>query len=152
MSEEEQQGQAWGMCAAYGCPLVGSMGSAGQWWCFCHHEQPSGSNSAITMGLRAHGVLCRLSIALRGRDEEAIVLCRRELKGHQHGAELAFDRDRDVNAYGWLLRVERFLIEQTATLGRVVNRQSAVETAPVIGPTHAMQHYTDLADGRGSPE
>ena len=152
MSDEEQQGQPWGMCAAYGCPLVGSMGSAGQWWCFCHYEQPSGSNSAITMGLRAHGVLCRLSIALRGRDEEAIALCRRELKGHPHGAELAFDRERDANAYGWLLRIERFLIEQAANVGRAARFDPMIETAPVIGPTHAMSHYTDFAEGRGMSE
>jgi hypothetical protein len=140
------EGQPWGMCAAYGCPLAGSMGSGGQWWCFCHHEQPSSANAAITMVLRANGVLCRLSLALRGRDEEAISLCRQELRGHALGGELAFNREKDRNAYGWLLRIERALIEMTAHVGKRQPISSAVQTAPVIGPTHAIQHYTERSD------
>lgn len=143
---EEQQGQPWGMCAAYGCPLAGSMGSGGQWWCFCHYEQPSSANAAITMVLRANGVLCRLSLALRGRDEEAISLCRQELRGHAIGGELAFSREKDRNVYGWLLRIERALIDMTAHAGKRQPIPSTVQTAPVIGPTHAVQHYSERSD------
>lgn len=143
MSDEEQQGQPWGMCAAYGCPLAGSLGSGGQWWCFCHYEQPSSRNAEITMALRAQGTICRLTLALRGRDEEAIALCRKELRGHSQGAELAFDRSKDVNAYHWCLRLERFLIDQTASLGRSRRQPATVKTADVIGPTHAMEHYSE---------
>lgn len=143
---DDTQAQPWGMCAAYGCPLAGSMGSGGQWWCFCHWEQPSTVNSAITMTLRSHGVLCRLSLALRGRDEYAIALCRRELKGHPRGDELAFDREKDRNAYGWLLRIERALIEMTGSAAKRESSPVTVGTASVIGPTHAMQHYTERGE------
>lgn len=136
--------QPWGMCAAYGCPLAGSMGSGGQWWCFCHHEQPSGANSEITMTLRANGVLSRLSVALRGRDEKAIALCRQELRGHAHGAELAFNREKDRNAHGWLMRIESKLAEMTVNASERILKPKGVQTSSVIGPTHAMQHYTEL--------
>lgn len=140
---EDGQGQPWGACAAYGCPLAGSMGSGGQWWCFCHYEQPSGLNAPITEALRANGLICRLSLAIRGRDREGISLCRQELKGHQLGSELDFDSEKDKNAYGWKLRLERHLIELTAARVNRRRHEPAISTATVIGPTHAMKHYQE---------
>lgn len=136
-------GQAWGMCSAYGCPLLGTLGSGGQWWCFCHHEQPPSANAAITLALRERfSTICRLTIALRGRDEEAIRLSRQELRGHPNGHDLAFRADADKNAYGWLLRLERFLIEQTSALGRGAPAHRD-PIGGVIGPTHVSGYMPD---------
>ncbi|MBB3257689.1 hypothetical protein F4827_002554 [Paraburkholderia bannensis] len=48
----EELGQPWGMCAAFGCPLLGTVGSEGRWYCFCHVNKPSNFNDAITRELR----------------------------------------------------------------------------------------------------
>jgi hypothetical protein len=37
-----------GMCSAYGCPLMGTLGEDGKWHCFCHVRKPHSLNDAIT--------------------------------------------------------------------------------------------------------
>lgn len=42
-----------GACAAYGCPLLGTMAtsSGGEWWCFAHHGKNAGDLQRITHNL-----------------------------------------------------------------------------------------------------
>lgn len=144
----ETNGQAWGMCAAFGCPLFGTLGHDGQWYCFCHAGKPSVFNDAITRELRENeSEVVDVTLALRrdsihGNSSRELGAARTALKSHALGAELSFKKT-DGNATGWLLRLERHLIERTADIGQQKRIASAVPTAKVIGPTHAMQHYSD---------
>jgi hypothetical protein len=104
-------GNAWGMCAAYGCPMFGSFGVGGKWYCCCHFRANAGTNDAITLVLNMNSSLVKESLLIR-----------------REGG-----RSADLRA------IEDKLVELTAEAGR----QEVLPTAPIIGPTHAMQHYTD---------
>lgn len=143
MSAELSEGQPWGMCAAYGCPLFGSIGSDGKWWCFCHANRPVSMNAEVTQILRGkERMVVELTKAIRrdsliGRQSDETSHALRDLKSHPMAAELAFDRKREGSASAWLLRLERHLIDATEGCGQRVGRSGIVQTAPVIGPTHA---------------
>lgn len=147
-------GQAWGMCAAFGCPLLGTMGSDGGWYCFCHAGKPSTFNDAITRELRENQqAIVDLTLAIR-RDSlhakwskeasDAVIL----LKHHPLAAELAFAKSKDGTSRGWLQRLERHLIEATDDIGQQKRIPSTTQTAKIIGPTHVSKHhpYGDGAD------
>ncbi|TAM07233.1 MAG: hypothetical protein EPN70_03415 [Paraburkholderia sp.] len=144
------QGQAWGMCAAYGCPLLGTVGSDGKWFCFCHVGKPSVFNDSITRVLREDEIaVVDMTLAIRacslsGDTSPRMATAAKALKEHPLGAELRFKREADVTARGWLLRLERHLINATADIGEQKRIPSTVPTAPIIGPTHAMQHYSEI--------
>jgi hypothetical protein len=44
-------------CAALGCPMLGSFGVAGQWYCCCHFRHDAGARDAITSVLVANRAL-----------------------------------------------------------------------------------------------
>jgi hypothetical protein len=149
MSEER-----WGMCAAYGCPLAGSLGSEGRWYCYCHANKPSVENDRITQVLRDdYDWLVQSTLEIRGKrgtkdwpgiyrniqqrliraDRSDLLLCEKDESPHKPGYR---------NTTIWLMRLERELIEATDS-GNVKKISNAVPTAPVVGPTHAMEHYTE---------
>lgn len=136
------------MCAANGCPLFGSLGGA-PWYCFCHHARPNSANDAVTHCLcNAEAVVVDLTKAIRadsinGARSEATAIALRELKRHPMAGELAFNRNVDGNARAWLLRLERHLLEATNEFGRQQGLSGIVPTAPIIGPTHAIDHYSE---------
>ncbi|TAN09522.1 MAG: hypothetical protein EPN37_19220 [Chitinophagaceae bacterium] len=142
-------GNAWGMCAANGCPLFGSLGGA-PWYCFCHHGRPNSANDAITQCLRnAEAVVVDLVKGIRmdsinGERSETTAIALRELRNHPQARELAFNRESDGNARAWLQRLERHLIVATSEFGRQQGLSGIVPTAPVIGPTHALDHYSEV--------
>lgn len=145
----ETNGQAWGMCAAFGCPLFGTLGSDGVWYCFCHVGKPSVFNDAITRELRdKQGTVVDMTLAIR-RDtlgsewstEAAAAV--KALKTHPQASDLAFNRSKDMSARAWLQRLERHLIESTSDIGEQKRIAAMVPTVKVIGPTHAMTHYTE---------
>jgi hypothetical protein len=140
---------AWGMCAAFGCPLLGSVGGDGKWYCFCHAGRPSQVNDSITHCLRNdEAAVVELTLAIR-RDSvrdgqpELTAQAQRALQRHPDAAELRFDRHRDIGARAWLQRLERYLIGATSEFGKQQGLSGLVPTAPVIGPTHALTHYTE---------
>lgn len=140
----ENNGQAWGMCAAFGCPLFGTLGSDGGWYCFCHAGKPSVFNDAITRELRENqGAVVDVTLAIRRLANEIDTLraAAKDLKAHPMGAELAFNRGKDMSARAWLQRLERHLVEATADIGTQKRIASAVPTAKVIGPTHVSKHH-----------
>jgi hypothetical protein len=142
----EINGQAWGMCAAFGCPLFGTMGSDGGWYCFCHAGKPSVFNDAITRELREHQIeVVDVTLAIRrdsihGNSSRELAAARTTLKSHPMGGELGFSK-KDGNATGWLLRLERHLIASTADIGQQKRIASTVPTAQIIGPTHVSKHH-----------
>lgn len=143
--------QAWGFCEAFGCPLLGTLGSEGRWYCFCHAGKPSVFNDSITHELRENqSQVVDVTLALRrdsihGNGSSELSKARKALRDHPAAAELAF-RKADGNATGWLLRLERHLIQATSDIGVQKRIPSTVATAPVIGPTHAMTHYTERGE------
>lgn len=140
----------WGMCAAHGCPLLGTLGGS-PWYCFCHHGRPSGANDAITHCLRnSEAAIVDLTLAIR-RDSltgksDYTANAQRALREHPRFDELKFDRKRDIGARSWLLRLGRHLLDETAEFGKQQGLSGIVPTAPVIGPTHAIQHYTERGE------
>lgn len=150
----DTNGQAWGMCAAFGCPLFGTMGSDGAWYCFCHVSKPSVFNDSITRELRENQpevVAVTLEIrraSIHGNTSRELTAARAALKSHPMAGELAFKKT-DGNATGWLLRLERHLIEATADIGERKRIASTVPTAKIIGPNHASTFHP-YADGEAA--
>lgn len=60
MSEPMQE-----FCAAYGCPLLGSFGVSGKWYCCCHFNASPARNDAITLAINAHRGLADQAVMLR---------------------------------------------------------------------------------------
>ncbi|MBR8147053.1 hypothetical protein [Burkholderia vietnamiensis] len=151
-----ESGQAWGMCAAYGCPLLGTMGGD-KWYCFCHANRPNGSNDDITNVLRSDAawaiVQATLDIrrhfgsfvdapdAYRRIQQRLIEADRRDL--------LLGKADESPNKPGkpivrtWLARLESELVKLTASAGRQQGPSGIVKTGTVIGPTHIGGYMPD---------
>ncbi|UUX38865.1 hypothetical protein NTJ56_08700 [Burkholderia contaminans] len=151
----ETNGQAWGMCAAFGCPLFGTVGSDGRWYCFCHAGRPSAANDAITQALHANAPIVDATLSIRRHfssfrdDPAAYRAIQRALRDHGREDLLFGKPDESPHRPGkpivkqWLARLERELIRLTADLGQQ-RFPVTVPTAPVIGPTHALQHYSEI--------
>lgn len=52
-------------CAAHGCPLLGSFGISGRWYCACHREAAPAAVAAITATLVQHREKCEHVLMLR---------------------------------------------------------------------------------------
>lgn len=157
----EQEGRPWGMCYVYGCPLLGSVGhQAGddKWFCFCHINMPSNVNDAITMALRSPELdfIVKTTLDIRAcgcsffdhpktyrRIQERLIAAGRP--------DLLLSEELDASPHRpgkpivkmWLMRLERVLIEETSNLGKPEPRSNTVPMKPVVGPTHAMAHYSE---------
>lgn len=153
---ELQEGRPWGMCAAYGCPLFGSLGSGDRWWCFCHVNKPSGMNDEITQKLRSAELeaIVQTTLELRAnfcalRDVPRVYRNMQE-RLRRIGREDLLLGEKDCSPHRpgkpivkmWLARLEMELIDATGS-ARI---QNAPALAPVIGPTHALQHYTERGE------
>jgi hypothetical protein len=137
-----------GVCAAYGCPLFATVGDGGKWVCCCHFGRSGATNDPVTAALKANIHVVNAIIDIRrwyGKDEWATV------KQGISKALRAADRrdllpaDSDITVISWLNRLERELIEITATTGEQMRIPATVPTAHVVGPTHAMTHYSEPA-------
>lgn len=150
MSEER-----WGMCAAYGCPLPGSIGNEGRWYCYCHAGRATEANDRITRALQDLDFIVQCTIDLRGsRGTKEWPTIYRNMQQRLIRAGrpdlLLGTKDEPPNKPGvqnltmWLMRLERELVDAAAGKDlRPVN--ATVPTAQVVGPKHAMQHYTEQA-------
>ncbi|KVZ26987.1 hypothetical protein WL14_00650 [Burkholderia cepacia] len=74
-------GVAAGSCAAYGCPLLGSFGVSGKWYCCCHFRGSSASSPAVTSVLIQHAAIVDRAKLLRrtGGGYAAILAAENEL-------------------------------------------------------------------------
>ena len=139
--------ERWGMCAAYGCPLAGSMGSEGKWYCFCHVGRSASENDKITRGVQDLDFLVQTTLDLRGaRGSKEWPTIYRNMQQRLIRADrkdlLLGPLDCSPNKPGvhnltmWLMRLERVLID--ASQGKDVRPANApVPTAAVVGPTHS---------------
>ena len=103
------------MCAAYGCPLLGSMststGGTSAWWCFAHFGKDVGRFQRITADLnRVKWLIAAISdIRLRDQHQDYHAAFERI----QHDFTLAQRKDllwtSPETAEQWLIRLEREL-------------------------------------------
>lgn len=52
-------------CAAYGCPMLGSFGVSGKWYCVCHFRVDAGARDAVTAVLNQHRNLVDHALLMR---------------------------------------------------------------------------------------
>lgn len=143
-----------GMCAAYGCPLFGTVGSDGRWFCFCHVNKPSALNDSITRVLReeqAHIVDSTLDIrrhlsSFFGEDAAYRAIQKRLIDGDRKDLLMSAHEKQNGGCRAWLQRLERELIDSVADIGEQKRIVSTVPTAPMVGPTHATEHFSDAAN------
>jgi hypothetical protein len=153
----DTNGQAWGMCAAFGCPLLGTVGSEGRWYCFCHVNKPSNFNDAITRELRErqmHIVESTLDLRRHGcsfHDAPGAyrVIQQRLITAGRDDLLMSQAEKQNGGVRAWLLRLERALVDATAGFGEQQRIPTTVPSAPVIGPTHAA-NFHPYADGAGA--
>lgn len=143
----EDSGVGWGRCAAYGCPLAGSMGSEGKWYCYCHVGRASSDNDRITSAIRELDFIAQSTLDIRGgrsSSEWAGIYRNIQQRLIRAGrSDLLLDAKQDSPdgksqpvVTMWLMRLERVLIE--ATTAKDMRKVGAtVATAAVIGPTHS---------------
>lgn len=147
MSDYEQDRA--GMCAAYGCPLFGTVGSDGRWFCFCHVNKPTVLNDSITRVLREeqmHIVDATLSIrehlgSFFGEEVAYRAIQKSLVEGGRKDLLMSPTEKQNGGCRAWLLRLERALIDSISSIGEQKRIPTTVPTAPVIGPTHALEHY-----------
>lgn len=147
----EQPGQPWGMCAAFGCPLFGTVGSDGLWYCFCHVHKPSSLNGRITAKLRGHLApvvettldlrRCACSFhekpdLYRAIQRRLIAAGRRDLLFGANGADSSPYRPELLIAREWLARLEGALMAACELRGGDV---AAPDAPSLNGPTPAAQ-------------
>lgn len=156
----DTNGQAWGMCAAFGCPLFGTLGHDGQWYCFCHAGKPSVFNDAITRELRERQmpvVEATLSIrrhfssfydapdAYRAIQNKLIGMGRKDLLFNANGKDTPPSPPCRPGMKPvvkmWLARLEATLIEACAEIGVQKRIAATVPTAQIVGPTHVSKHH-----------
>lgn len=142
-----------GMCTAYGCPLFATVAPDGKWVCFCHAGRNASTNDPVTATLKAHMHIVNAIIDTRRfgySDEWGTVKAgiAKALRAADR-ADLLPGAADCVNGTGqpemrvWLRRLERELLELTRDVGEQARFASTVPTAPVIGPTHAVQHFSE---------
>ncbi|MCA7902878.1 hypothetical protein LGM39_26255 [Burkholderia cepacia] len=62
-------------CAAQGCPMLGSFGVSGKWFCCCHFRGSSASSPAVTSVLIQHaGIVDRVKLLRRTGGGYAAIL------------------------------------------------------------------------------
>lgn len=149
--------ERWGMCSAYGCPLAGSMGNepGGAWYCFCHIGKRSTENDRITRTLvDEYDWLVQSTLEIRGargskRWPEIYRNIQQRLIRAGRSDLLLSEKDESPHKPGyrnttiWLMRLERELIEATES-GSVKKVANTVPTAKVVGPEHAMTHFSEF--------
>ncbi|HAV37438.1 MAG TPA: hypothetical protein DCX52_13980 [Massilia sp.] len=134
------------LCAAYGCPLIGSMCSSTsgstEWWCFAHFGATPGQFQAITSEMHRLRWLAMAVHDVRYHDKPgteasraAFQLIERELKAHGREDLLWIRPDgqhQGEKRYRWLERLEAALKASLDGAG-VLNPSSYQAALPIGG-------------------
>ncbi|MEI5996810.1 hypothetical protein H3V53_06230 [Paraburkholderia bengalensis] len=151
----EVNGQPWGYCSAFGCPLLGTRGSEGRWYCFCHVDKPSNFNDAITRELRESQMhivdstldLRRHGCSFYGEDTAYRTIQQRLIGGGRRDLLMSADEKQTGGARAWLARLERALIESVADIGVQKRIPTTVQTADVDHAAPASDFFPPVARG-----
>lgn len=135
------------LCAAYGCPLIGSMCSSTsgstEWWCFAHFGATAGRFQMITNEMRRLQWLSMAVHDVRFHDKPgtqasraAFATIERELTAHGR-PDLLWQRPDAERPLGekrwrWLERLEAALKTELASVLDASNDQAAL---PIAGGT-----------------
>lgn len=95
-------------CGAYACPLLGSFGIAGKWFCCCHFRGVPGTHDAVTAVLNQHRPLVDRAVLLR----------------------------REGAGYGVVLAAENALIELTCEIGNQQTIPTGPVLGPTHAESH----------------
>lgn len=128
------------MCAAYGCPMIGTSSASTQgtseWWCFAHFGKDVGAYQRITVELNA---LAWLSDAVRdvriiraGTPESKAAMALLKHNFELNGRKDLLVRD-DENRGQWLLRLETELGRMISDAVRPAPRQKPIVQAEDTG-------------------
>ncbi|MDR6384954.1 hypothetical protein [Paraburkholderia caribensis] len=144
MSEETDSGTAapderWGQCSSRACPLLGTVGRGGQWWCFCHFEADAGEADTVTRIVRSHRAIYTATLDVRahvGADDWPRVYrsVQQRLLDAGHADLLPCELDASPYRPGrpivqqWLARLERFLLDAVRDGLRRIAAQAATES------------------------
>ncbi len=136
------------LCAAYGCPLIGSMSSSTsgstEWWCFAHFGVQGAQLQAITTELRSLEWLAQAVHDVRFHDKpgteasrRAFALIEHQLQLHKRPDLLWIRPSTDGAAQGekryrWLERLEAALKGMLDAAG-VLNASSYQAALPIGG-------------------
>jgi hypothetical protein len=74
-------------CAAYGCPLFGTLGAGGKWYCGCHFNANASLNDAITLEIGRNQALV-----------DHILLARREHRPDAKAEQQLYELTRGTGA------------------------------------------------------
>lgn len=164
MSGEMNPGNPVGKCFVSGCPLFGTVGRGADWACFCHQNAESRDFSEITnmlFRLREIGEstvdirMCYGTLgwpsAFRRVQQRLTDFGRSDLLFNADGKDTPPDapdgRKMAPVVRMWLARLESALLTEAQKISHQARESfRAVPTAKVIGPTHAMQHYSERGD------
>ncbi|MFP3185071.1 MAG: hypothetical protein RXR52_33665 [Paraburkholderia sp.] len=133
---------SWGMCEAYGCKLLGTIGHGGKWFCFCHAGS-EGRRDAITAALAKHEFLVNATLDIRRYygtpDWQTVYRGVHKLLTDNGRPDLLFTQ-ADNGVRRWLARLESALVTLTREAGK---QQPLTPTGTVTGPTSAPVHFAE---------
>jgi len=131
----------WALCGVRGCPLAGTIGRAGQWWCYCHFDADVSANDAITRVIRSHREVYTATVDVRatiGTDAwpRTYRTVQERLLDAQRADLLPCELDASPYRPGrpivsqWLARLERFLFDAVRAELQRIAREAKSE--PVV--------------------
>lgn len=130
----------WALCGVRGCPLDGTIGRAGQWWCYCHFDTDASANDVVTRAIRRHRAVYLATLDVRasiGTDAwpRAYRSVQERLLEAGHADLLPCELDASPYRPGrpiaqqWLARLERFLLDAASVELQRVARETKPDAA-----------------------
>lgn len=140
MSDSEA---SWGMCEAYGCKLLGTVGHGGKWFCFCHAGS-EGRRDAITAALAQNEFLVNATLDIRRYygtpDWQTVYRGVHKLLTEGGRPDLLFYETDKRSVRRWLARLESALFSLVSEAGK---QAPITPTGTVTGPTSAPVHFAE---------
>ncbi|TCG08360.1 hypothetical protein BZM27_12555 [Paraburkholderia steynii] len=146
-----------GKCAAFGCPLPGSLGMGGEWVCFCHHGASAAGWQNVTRCIRSHESLASsISDARRFLGTPQWSSAYRTIRQRLTAAGLAdlLPGKADESpcspghpvAVHWLMRMEMHLLGLcNAAADAALSHPAPPPATRTQGPTPATAYLPDVA-------
>lgn len=150
MSAEMKNESAQGACAAYGCPLSGSLGRGDQWMCYCHYDADGSAFQAITKAIRDLEPVTVSTLEIRrwfGTDEWPSAYRGVQRRLIEAGRQDLLIGGDDISVKAWLCRLEMEILDACQNLKGARHAPATAPTASVIGPTHIAGYIGNATGG-----